>query len=902
MKKYILLFVLVVCAIVDVQAQMSVSVRSKKDGNPLSGVIVYSFATKKSARLAFDEGNRKDNYANSFNKRDVIQEVKTGSNGICYIDVPSHGALILDGGDASTPHAFSYFLVEDFIEDELDSEIELVLDTLNTGDEKIRTLGEAKINAMSKIGTTGSELKRHGKNYITLERDIDISGDLARNDARFVAMPTIYFYTPVSVEAPCDGVISNLKVQVGNRVSAGDIILSIGNKNICSETTGNVSHIFCQVGDSVQEGTSLLQLDSAIRNMPPAVVDGRDYTRGMVRRTSFQSSRDKLDDFYFDKGIFLTDHQKERIRYSQLAKITKGTKYKVPGLLWYEDYNSVYHEEPLLFADGTETEPMRLLNWDAARQFSPIDRDLFFIKGHATKSKDSTDFKIKFEQGKEFLNLRDTSTVRERDNMIEWLSQYYNLKEGELSDIEVLGYSSPEGTEARNRVLSHGRAKTITQLLKGYFPEVKIKSVFDKHDNIVPWEIVADSMALMNDTLAHRYANEIRTIISDKNGFDAQYRAIRANKDLYDYLDKYVLDRVRIVRIKASIIVNKVLTKEEIIERYETDHNFRKSKLLPYQSYIMMCYFADREDWDQLYKVANDAYHDKRMPWQVVKQIAHTDSTTKSIETFVPYPLAGYYYAVASMRKGIVNTDILKPYLDDGPAGSDRKYKDVPIMNSLPFIVAQVLMYCQDESFDGANRLIKKYNLMQYPQLTGLIMFVRCLDGQYTDFPEVRNYVMSTSSMNKAVILSALGKYDEALGVLYGDDIPENDSKVEYLRAICLFKKQTDAITRFDAESIPVSALYEDNYKLDGNEDEQKNDIPTAWAVPMLNAFKLDKKHIEYFPTDGYFNNAYRQMILYAWERMQAGVSLQRIADEYNALIKRMKDNKKRSLTSTQEK
>ena len=236
--------------------------------------------------------------------------------------------------------------------------------------------------------------------------------------------------------------------------------------------------------------------------------------------------------------------------------------------------------------------------------------------------------------------------------------------------------------------------------------------------------------------------------------------------------------------------------------------------------------------------------------------------------------------------------------MDDGPAGADRN--DGYVMNSLPFIVAQVLMYCQDEDFDGANKLIEKYNLMKYPDLLGLIMFVRCLDGQYQDSPEVRDYVMSTSVMNKAVMLTALGKYSEALGVLYGDDIPENEAKVEYLRAICLFRKQNDYITRFEAEKIPISALYveEDDGLVGGDKTEEgKNAIPAAWASPIFKAFKLDKKNIEYFPQDGYFNNAYRQMIMYAWKRMQSGVPMERIAVEYNALIRKMEDDKKKMST-----
>ena len=91
----------------------------------------------------------------------------------------------------------------------------------------------------------------------------------------------------------------------------------------------------------------------------------------------------------------------------------------------------------------------------------------------------------------------------------------------------------------------------------------------------------------------------------------------------------------------------------------------------------------------------------------------------------------------------------------------------------------------------------------------------------------------------------------------------------------------------------------EDDGLLGGDKIEvDKNTIPAAWATPIFKAFKLDKKNAEYFLQDGYFNNAYRQMVMYAWKRMQSGVPMERIAVEYNALIRKMEDDKKKMSSS----
>lgn len=423
-----------------------------------------------------------------------------------------------------------------------------------------------------------------------------------------------------------------------------------------------------------------------------------------------------------------------------------------------------------------------------------------------------------------------------------------------------------------------------------------ISSDFDEYDNIVPWTTIADSMSSLNDSVAKLYAERIRSIASVHLTLDAQDRAIREQRDLYDYIDKNFLDRVRMVSVEAEVEEFKVLNEQEIIDLYYTEPNFVKElghKSKVYMCYHILCYLAREEMWDELYEVSKTIYEAHAEELTVEKRIYNPEKNRlETKEEMVPYPLAGYYYALSCMRKGIVNKDILKPYLDDGSVSTAGPRHDEYGINLLSFIVAQVLMCCQDEAFDEANDLIKKYNLISQPDLTGLIMFVRCLDGQYESSEEVRQYVMSTSAINKAVILTAIEKYDEALTTLYYDDVPKDDAKVEYLKAICLFKKQNNNVTRFEAESMPLIALYEEKYDDEVEEEGEPSLIPTTWAVPMLNAFKLDEANVTYLKSDGYFNNAYRQMILYAWERMKAGVSLERISYEYKALVARMMKNK----------
>jgi biotin carboxyl carrier protein len=67
-----------------------------------------------------------------------------------------------------------------------------------------------------------------------------------------------------SVKAPLPGTITDIRVQVGQQVNAGDIVLVLEamkmQNNIEAEATGKVTSIMVKQGDSVMEGTVLLTI------------------------------------------------------------------------------------------------------------------------------------------------------------------------------------------------------------------------------------------------------------------------------------------------------------------------------------------------------------------------------------------------------------------------------------------------------------------------------------------------------------------------------------------------------------------------------------------------------------------------------------------------------------------
>ncbi len=857
MRRLLFLMICVLCVFVEGYAQgqlYNVYVKDP-DGKPVRGVEVFTFLNHRMAEDAHKE--LKENYVLSQETLgNVLDRAKTDMAGMCQLKCSRAGTVLVDGEGAGIYDEWFLFRVEKYLKDG-SIDLEFVLSTKSKGGGEEKFLFETKmdtafVDVSLSMPALGHGIGRRHGGYVDVIKELDILGEHARDDARFVAFPYI-----------------------------------------------------------VIEKTDSLHKDSTRNDtvfFSPVAVDGKNYSRSKVRRMGFDPSRDKLSDFHFDRSVQMQDHNSERFLYFKRIKISKGTKYRVPGELWYEDYNGVYHRENVLFHSGKEQEPMRFLDWSAALDVVTIDRELFRRTGALVTSKQSQPFKLDFEQGKARLNENDTITRAEKDRMLQWLES----KKGELERIVVRGYSSPEGLQSTNVGLSRGRAETVRALLRSHFPEITVDTTFDQGSiyNIVPWETVADTMLMMDDSLAHHHSATLLQTIADKKGFDAQYRAIRANRELYDYLDEYVLHRVRVVRIDAHIIVRKHLSKEEIIDYYEKDvDDFRGNMQLDH-NYVMMCHLADNKRWEELYKVAELAYNNYKEFQDENKYIKQpNDTVLRKLETYVPEPLAAYYYAVAALRTRRVKLDILKPYLDDMDVNTmDKNRKpyrahksndgNPSVINGLPFIVCQIMMHCQNESFEEANRMIEKYNLMdaagnaRFPELKGLIMFVRCLAGHYNkpqDEP-VRQYMLTKSTpLNRAVMLTALNRYRDALKTLYGNEMPRNDAKVEYLKAICHFNTQNSFITGLEVDGLRSSFVYNDE---DDSGEETSTANPSAWAAPMLNALRLDNSNAKYLENDGYFNDAYRQMVLYFWKRMQMGVPMDRIAREYDALVAQLRKNK----------
>ena len=129
--------------LVDVQAQMKFTIYVRNaNGAPLEGVTVSSFPLKKDGSAAYNAA--KNNYG-LFDgvKYNMLEQVRTESDGSCVVKALYTGSVMLDGGSCvNGEYDILLFNIEDHRENDQDYTLEFVLsgEEFVTNKEKTRKI------------------------------------------------------------------------------------------------------------------------------------------------------------------------------------------------------------------------------------------------------------------------------------------------------------------------------------------------------------------------------------------------------------------------------------------------------------------------------------------------------------------------------------------------------------------------------------------------------------------------------------------------------------------------------------------------------------------------------------------------------------------------------------------
>ena len=442
-----------------------------------------------------------------------------------------------------------------------------------------------------------------------------------------------------------------------------------------------------------------------------------------------------------------------------------------------------------------------------------------------------------------------------KDNM----SRYMGADAGITSAV-IHGSASPEGGNAINARLCRERAEYLRGELSRFpaLQDARRTGEIKTTHKVATWTDVAN--LLEADSLKEEAAS-VRAVLSTTKDMGRQEAAIR-KLPCWSIIEQQILPQLRIVDIEYQYYTNRVKTREEIWELYQTDPGYRAGqKQVPYEFYELLGMIKDPKEKET---IARAAY-----------------TSVKDEDGLRQWPLAAYELARCYAQRGVADTNLLKPYIDVqlnleyhkqkmddfGNASWQGWYNDEAIVTS------HIKMLANAGAFASAYRVAEMLLPDGKPEYRRLKMFLRCLNCEWND-PEVMDTVSNSSYWNKIVVLAAQedpGCWGTALYMLEdATQVSPADPRALYLKAQLRFN--------LDAPKRTTTGYMDDNFMFD-EFFEPSADDPTVnsfgdkridWGLPMVQCCLKDERNLKYMLNDGTFNKEYRKAFKKYWKKLKA--------------------------------
>ncbi len=657
----------------------------------------------------------------------------------------------------------------------------------------------------------------------------------------------------------------------------------------------------------------------------PRVLDGPDYNRTMVRRMGGNLENDKMRPYVITNGN-MHERTDTVIAYSTtLYNFDRTRKYNGMAHVWYEDYNSVYHHDVIRVWDGLLKNYNRFLDWRSAVPEVALDVEHYEKIGRPEATNKTKGYHLEFLMGKADLNMEDSTTVRDlRALRRDIHSIFHSTTDDQILADTIRGCSSPEGGYSTNLELARRRAMSVAQVVNS--ESAGGNKRLDASNRViqpfvVPWSEVADTLEVMGDSLSRSISVELRGLVQQHNDNIDRINAAVTRYDWYrSYVLPKVLPRMRRVEYKYKTASFAVLTQDEIYDKYKRqDGNFYSGEeLRDYIYYNLMNSLYEDGDLKGLERIARQARENVKEDVNRIDTIGmYRDSIDGKMKYRLaprtanyqrPYALASYYLAQCLLSKGEYDSHILaRDYMDfDRPKEShmhrDERQRQWGYWNEPAIVVTQILMLCGEKDYNGAGAVMAHHLNTDDPKFSRLGFFIRALQSEYDD-EEVRDTVATSSPMNFMVAWTAYSDmtgdesarklgytmvidlcngemttiesmYPDILETWGDESIDPNDPRVKYMKAIATYKLKCSSSLQ-----MKNAPLFDSNFMYNPDGEEEN-----CWAFPMLEALQSSESNAEFFETDGTFNDSFRLLVLFFYNRLKQGATMEQIKAEYDTL------------------
>lgn len=533
-----------------------------------------------------------------------------------------------------------------------------------------------------------------------------------------------------------------------------------------------------------------------LQYMAPIVYDGEQYhkTQALWRRDTLYSIADKFPRL---------SNEQDSILFDVKFEVPDKSIYYCKANIWIEDYIKTYYQDTcFILSTARVRRPFQFLEYSFDE--CHLDHQEHMKPPRKEQVNTAKNMKLQFKVGKAELDKTDSVTVAALDSLKEELIGICMDPAAKLRELHFEGFSSPEGSFAKNQDLSNRRTMTVRNEVLSVIPADQRSRVYQTSRGFVSgWDEVAT--LLERDSLFTE-ASVLRGIVEKYPGnLDRQGADIR-RLPYYQTLIKERLSELRQVKCKHLAEVMRFLTPEEILHKYNTDADYRNGKkMLTLNEYWhLFALIKDEKALEGIYKRALVA--SKRAEGR-------------------PWALPANNLAVLYLRREQADTNLLKPFLKDGrPMNYEETDFDtgLRIRYNHPEVIAnQAQMYMLAGNYQRAVQLTDKVK-SKYQLLDAVCKLLGRYKLDFSDREALYKLIEESSPRNKVVMRLYQKQYDSTT-VAALQALPQEDALTDYLKVQRLCR-QYDGAKRmkfpiFDRESDPGltvpgdTVIYDIDYK-----------------------------------------------------------------------------------------
>lgn len=544
----------------------------------------------------------------------------------------------------------------------------------------------------------------------------------------------------------------------------------------------------------------------------PMVYDGEQYRMTQERRMLYNLKNDPLVRFAAD--VPLTENAM-KIDWEDTVMVPDPTKnYYGNAIIQLEDYNMVYYNKLTKIISCEARRPLKFLEYSLDKY--SLDFNDYKRRAKRELRNTAANVSLTFLVNKAEIDKKDPNNEEQLKELRNNLMNIINCEDCTLKEIRVTGVSSPEGNYQSNLALAQRRAVFAKNQLNRMLPVGSLSRTFlpAPDARVAEW---SELIPVLKADSCFKEAEEILKIIEENpDSQQKQYLAIR-KLPYYNTVVKEHLGSLRYMRFEYKHEIYRELTPEEILQRYETDEDYRTGKKD----------FALYEYW-HLFQMVKDSLELENLYRRAYKASMETEGQ--------PWILPANLLAVSYLSRDTVDTSILEPFIDRKTRGANvvRTRMDgvtKEIINPEAVVANQLSMYVKANNFEQASVMAQ---ILPDTEKNALLKaYAMCLGGYYRggntakereEAKKTFELVKNSSPINKVVMHLAMDtKRDDAIALKEAANLPVENPITWYLKAI--------AYNRTVNPSSPVEYIFPE--------------------YCLIKCFSLDSKYIPIAETDG---------------------------------------------------